>query len=103
MPGLPRPDLLAMLLPRCALPRSLQAACAVSGPDHRNARRPPAESDLCPGQFAARALSRRVRDFRRVGRIDARPDLSADRCRCYLRQSATLRRALEGVLRAFAD
>ena len=78
VPRLCRPDLLAVLFARRALPRSLQAACADPGAGLRNARQTAAAADLCADQFAARTLSRRVRGFRRTGRTDARPDLSAD-------------------------
>src|ERR1700730_7020998 len=70
-----RPDLLAVLFARCALPRPLQAACADSVPDCRNPRRAAAEAHLRPDQFAARALSRRLRHIRRAGWTDARHDI----------------------------
>ena len=73
-----RADLLALLFARRALPRSLQAACADPGAILRNPRQTVAATDLRPDQFAARTLSRRVCDFCRPGRTDARPDLSAD-------------------------
>ena len=72
LPGLCRPDLLAVLFARRALPRSLQAACADPGAGVGDARQTAAAADLRPDQFAARALSRRVRGFRRAGRADAR-------------------------------
>ena len=100
VPGLCRPDLLAVLLARRALPRSLQAACADPGAGFRNPRQAAAAADLRADQFAARALSRRVRGFRRAGRADARHDLSADLGDRSRRQSAAVRRAVEGVLRA---
>ena len=100
LPGLCRADLLAVLFARRALPRSLQAACADPGADLGNPRQTAAAADLCPDQFAARALSRRVRGLRRPGRADARPDLSADLGDRQCRQRPAVRRALEGLLRA---
>ena len=67
-----------VLLARCALPRSLQAACADPGAGGGDTGQTAAAADLRPDQLAARALSRRVRGLRRTGRADARPDLSAD-------------------------
>src|SRR6185369_8207122 len=61
LPGLCRPDLLAVLLAGCALPRSLQAACANPGPGIGDIGKTAAAADLCADQFAARALSRGVR------------------------------------------
>ena len=77
LPGLCRPDLLAVLLARRALPRSLQAACADPGAGIGDAGQAAAAADLCPHQLPARALSRRVRGLRRPGRAGARPDLPA--------------------------
>ena len=91
LPGLCRSDLLAVLLARRALPRSLQAACADPGAGLRDPRQAAAAADLCADQFAARTLSRRVRGFRRAGRADARPDLSADLGDGSRRQSAAIR------------
>ena len=78
LPRLCRADLLAVLLARCALPRSLQAACADPGAGGGDVGQIAAAADLRPDQLPARALSRRVRGLRRTGRADARPDLSAD-------------------------
>ena len=76
--GLCRPDLLAVLLARRALPRPVQAACAGAGAVVGDARQTVAATDFRADQFTARSLSRRVRGLCWPGRIDARPDLSAD-------------------------
>src|SRR5258708_29204879 len=96
MSRLRRPDLLAVLFARRALPRSLQAACADPGTGFRDAGQTAAAADLRPDQFAARTLSRRLRGFRWASGTDARPDLSADICDGSRRQSAGVRRAVEG-------
>src|SRR6267142_5496041 len=93
-----RPDLLAVLLARCTMPRSLQAARADPGADRRNPRQAVAGAHLHTDQFATRTLSRCVRGFRRTGRVDARPDLPADIRDGSRRQPAAIRRALEGIL-----
>ncbi len=93
LPGLCRADLLAVLLARRALPRSLQAACANTGAGVGDAGQAAAATDLRQDQFAARTLSRRVRGLRWPGRADARPDLSADFVQRARRQAAGLRRA----------
>ena len=68
---------------RCAA-RSMRAATIsasrMRGSTRRCRRRwaSAAGADLCPYQLAVRALSRGVRGVRRVGRADARADLSAD-------------------------
>ena len=51
VPGLCRTDLLAVLLARRALPRSLQAACADPGADLRNPRQTAADSRSTPGSI----------------------------------------------------
>src|SRR4029078_3257854 len=66
LPGLCRPDLLAVLLARTALPRSLQAPCARRRPGLGHARETVAGADLYADQFAVRAISRRVRGIRRT-------------------------------------
>ena len=98
LPRLCRPDLLAVLLARCALPRSLQAACADRRAGVGDARKDSAAADLYADQFAVRALSRRVRDLCRSRRADARADLSADLGDRAARHAAVVRRAVEGVL-----
>ena len=98
LPGLCRPDLLAVLFARRALPRSLQAACADWRAGVGDAGQDAAGADLRPDQFPARALSRRVRGIRRPGRADARADLPADVGDDCGRQSPSVRRAVEGVL-----
>ena len=100
LPRLCRPDLFAVLFARRALPRSLQAACADRRAGVGDAGQDAAGADLRPDQLAVRALSRGVRGFRRPRRADARADLSADVGDGCGRQSATVRRAVEGVLRA---
>ena len=72
--------------PICSLCCSLDARCHDICKPHariqaqvvRCARHAAADADLRTDQFAARALSRRLRGFGRAGRPDARLDLSAD-------------------------
>ncbi len=100
LPGLCRPDLLTVLLARCALPRSLQAACADRRTDVGDVRQIAAGADPGPAQLAARPLSWRVHDRCRPRRPDAGTDLSADLRRIAGRQCAGLGSAVESVLRA---
>ena len=72
--------------PICSLCCSLDARCHDLCKPHARIQAQVSETlgkllptaDLRADQFAARTLSRRLRGFRRPGRTDARPDLSAD-------------------------
>ena len=71
--------------PICSLCCSLDARCHDLCKPHARIQaqvsetlgKTAAAADLCPHQLPARALSRRVRGLRGVGRAGARPDLSA--------------------------
>ena len=93
--------------PICSLCCSLDARCHDLCKPHArvqaqivgDARQIVTAANFRSDQFTARSLSRRVRRLCWPGRIDARPDLSADVGQRTLRQAARIRCAVEGIFR----